>query len=104
MRLIVRAAIAAEVAMAAAMLTASVSAAAIKCRNDFQLVAGNYISTPYCRDNYIAKVASEYGMKAPAAEVRNNPNFKRNVCRLIGRDIRISDACAEVNPWDKGRF
>lgn len=80
------------------------AAAAIKCSNGFQLVDGAMLSTPYCRDNLVAAVAREYGVDAPDAKVRNNPNFKRHVCRLIGQDIRIKEACEEVEPSSRGLF
>lgn len=90
--------------VAAAVLAAPHSAdARIVCRNDSQLVAGSYISTPYCQDAYIARVAREYGMKASAARVRDNPNYKREVCRLIGNDIRVSEFCMNENPRVRGR-
>jgi hypothetical protein len=70
------------------------SAAGIVCREDYQLVQGNLIATPYCGDNYLAKVARTYGMRVSNAEIRNNPNRKREVCRFIGHDIRVSQICA----------
>jgi hypothetical protein len=80
------------------------AAAAIKCSNGFQLVDGAMLSTPYCRDNFVAAVARQYGLDAPDAKVRNNPNFKRHVCRFIGQDIRIKEACEEVEPSSRGHF
>ena len=76
----------------------STPALAIKCQNGYQMVQGNLISTPYCQDQYLAQVARQYGVNAPAAELRNNPNYKRNVCRLVGRDIRIQETCSHVTP------
>lgn len=83
---------------------APATAGAFKCREGFQDVQGSLISTPYCRDNYIAEVARDYGMKASPEAVRNNPNYKRELCRFIGRDIRIQEACIEVSPWGRGRY
>jgi hypothetical protein len=80
------------------------AAAAIKCSNGYQLVDGAMLSTPYCRDNLVAAVARQYGLDAPDAKVRNNPNFKRHVCRFIGQDIRVKEACDEVEPSTRGRF
>ncbi|MCU0954339.1 MAG: hypothetical protein MUC37_06945 [Hyphomicrobium sp.] len=72
--------------------------AAIKCRNGAQLVGGDYISTPYCQDKLLAEVAREYGFKASFAEIRNNPNTKRNICVYVGRDIRVQENCLTANP------
>jgi len=87
-----------------AVTTVQPAAAAIKCSNGFQLVDGAMLSTPYCRDNFVAAVARQYGLDAPDAKVRNNPNFKRHVCRFIGQDIRIKEACEEVEPSSRGHF
>ncbi len=78
--------------------------AKILCNKGFQNVQGSWLSTPYCQDNYVADVAHEYGFKASAAEVRNNPLFKQRLCRFIGQDIRIKESCDEVNPAGRGRF
>ncbi|MDO9381408.1 MAG: hypothetical protein Q7T86_00955 [Hyphomicrobiaceae bacterium] len=78
------------------------ASAAIRCNDDFQVVQGNEISTPYCGDNYLAKVARKYGIRVSNAEIRNNPNRKGEVCRMIGHDIRVKDACAGYSS-DRGR-
>ncbi|HML28287.1 MAG TPA: hypothetical protein PKE16_05510 [Hyphomicrobium sp.] len=80
------------------LITAVPSASAIECREDYQIVQGQPISTPYCRDGYLAKVAREYGFKASAEAIRNNPSRKEEVCRYIGNDIRVQTACSEVLP------
>lgn len=67
--------------------------ARIVCKDDYQVVQGNHISTPYCADNYLARVAREYGVRVSDATIRNNPNKKREVCRFIGHDIRVADNC-----------
>lgn len=82
---------------------ASPADARIVCRNGNQLVAGNWISTPYCEDQRVAEVAAEYGMKVSAHAVRNNPSVKEEVCRLIGHDIRVNMSCATVLPNLHGR-
>lgn len=82
-------------AAGAAALVAVVAPAQAKivCRNGFQVVGGTEISTPYCRDNYLAHVARERGARVSDSAVRNNPNLKQEVCRLVGRDIRVQGAC-----------
>lgn len=85
-------------AIAAFTFASAGPAAAITCKNGYQLVQGNYLSTPYCQDDLLTKVAREYGMRASAAEIRGNPNYKRHVCLFIGRDIRVYDNCLTANP------
>lgn len=79
-------------------LATSAGAEGIQCKNGFQLVQGSWLSTPYCQDALVTQVAHEYGFKATAAEVRNNPMFKQHLCRFIGQDIRIKETCSEVTP------
>lgn len=87
----------------AAVLGSAVPAAAIDCKDGYQLVQGNYLATPYCQDALLTQVAHQYGMHVSASEIRENPNTKRRVCRLIGRDIRVQEACITVNPNGRGR-
>lgn len=87
-----------------AVTMAQPAEAKIKCSEGYQLVNGAMLSTPYCRDNYVAAVARQYGMNAPDAKIRNNPNFKREICRWIGHDIRVKDSCEEVEPSGRSRF
>lgn len=68
-------------------------AAAIKCEKGFQRVQGNLIATPYCQDQYLAQVAREYGFKASAARIRNDPNYKKEICRFVFSDIRVQTNC-----------
>ncbi len=70
----------------------------IKCINGYQVVKGARLATPYCQDNLLAEVAREYGSRVSAKTIRNNPNEKRNVCRLIGQDIRVKHNCDMILP------
>jgi hypothetical protein len=80
--------------MAWAVLLASPAAAfRIKCENGFQRVKGDLISSPYCQDEYLAVVAREYGFSATGAKLRNNPNFKKEICRFVFNDIRVQGTC-----------
>lgn len=81
----------------------SAPAAAIECRGGYQVVQGNLLSTPYCQDALLAKVARQYGFKTSAAAIRQNPNHKREICRFIGRDIRVQENCITANPNGRGR-
>lgn len=75
----------------------------IKCQGGAQLVAGSYISTPFCQDELLASVARSFGVKASADRIRYNPNYKREVCRLVGHDIRVSEHCLNEAPSFRGR-
>jgi hypothetical protein len=97
-------AIALVIAACGLAVVSSEAEARIACSNGNQLVQGSWIVTPYCQDELVAKVARQFGVRASAGAIRNNPNFKRHVCRLIGQDIRIKDTCNEVNPTNRGRF
>jgi hypothetical protein len=79
-----------------AVMLAATNAAAIQCDENYQIVQGQPISTPYCRDGYLAKVARQYGFKTSPAEIRNNPARKAEICRFIGSDIRVQVACSDV--------
>lgn len=68
---------------------ATTTQAAIKCDGDFQNVAGNEVSTPYCRDNNLAAVARSYGIAVSDSDVRNHPGIRSEVRRLIRTDIRV---------------
>lgn len=77
-----------------ALPLAAVPASAIECVDASQRIRpGEYIVTPYCADNYLAKVARSYGTKVTDAEVRNNPSTKREICRFIGHDTRVQHIC-----------
>jgi hypothetical protein len=95
----------AALALPIAVLTAAQPAhAKIKCVNGNQIVNGSPIATPYCQDELVAHVAREHGMTVSAAEIRNNPNYKRNVCQLVGRDNRIYIACIDANSVGRRPF
>jgi hypothetical protein len=38
------------------------------------------------------------------AEIRSNPNAKRNICVFVGRDIRVFENCQTVNPTGRRGF
>lgn len=79
-------------------------AAAIQCKGGYQVVQGNLLATPYCQDALLATVARQYGFKTSASAIRQNPNHKREVCRFVGRDIRVQENCLTANPhYGRGR-
>src|SRR5262249_18964993 len=58
------------------VVAASPAAAKIECRDNFQVTKNGLISTPYCEELQIARVARSYGYNVSDDEVRNNPNTK----------------------------
>jgi hypothetical protein len=87
-----------------AVAAAAPAEARIRCSNGFQIVNGQPIATPYCQDLLVAQVAREHGMRVSDAEVRYNPNTKRNVCQFVGRDIRVYQACIDANSVGRRGF
>ena len=88
----------------ATILMASPAVARIECRGNFQITKYGPISTPYCEEKQIARVARSYGMAVTDDEVRNNPNTKVYLCQIIGGDNRLKGSCAGYNaprgfPW-----
>jgi len=83
----------------AAIIVAS-PASAIDCVRGYQRVQGNLIATPYCQNQQLAEVARQYGLRASAAKIRNNPNFKIEICRTVFNDIRVQITCEQAG-WPK---
>jgi hypothetical protein len=94
----------AAAAVTIAVVTSSTPASAIDCKDGYQLVQGNRLSTPYCQDALLTTVARQYGMKVYAEQIRESPNFKKQVCRLVGRDIRVQENCMISNPNGRRGF
>jgi hypothetical protein len=92
-------------ALAAALtsLAPTEAEARIDCQNGYQRVAGNLISSPYCQDDLIARVAATYGINTSGTRLRADHGHKREVCRFIGRDVRLYEACVLTAPSVKGR-
>ena len=76
------------------VFAASPAEARIECRGNFQITKHGPISTPYCEERQIARVARSYGIGVTDAEVRNNPNTKVWLCQTIGGDNRLKGSCA----------
>jgi hypothetical protein len=85
---------AAVFALLAVSVATEAALAEIRCKESFQVVAGQLIETPWCEDANLAEVARAYGTKVTAREIRNNPNLKQQLCRFIGYDLRVKDTCA----------
>lgn len=80
--------------VATMVLLASPAMARIECRGNFQISKHGPISTPYCEERQIARVARSYGYAVTDEEVRNNPNTKVYLCQIIGGDNRLKGSCA----------
>lgn len=91
---------------AAAVLAASLASPAsarIQCRGNFQVTKYGLISTPYCEEREIARVARSYGANVSDAEVRNNPLTKVYLCQVYGYDTRLKGSCGAYAPELYGR-
>lgn len=88
------------VAVLGVVTLSSAVEARIVCKSGVQRSSGQWIVTPYCQDALLGQVAREHGMRVSDRTLRQNPNRKRHVCRLVGQDIRVRDICRHVNPYD----
>ncbi len=82
---------------------ASPAAARIQCQGSFQVTKYGLISTPYCEEAQIARVARSYGANVSDAEVRNNALTKVYLCQVYGRDTRLKGSCGAYAPEVYGR-
>ena len=86
------------------LIAVTPAVARIECRDNFQVTKHGLISTPYCEEKQIARVARSYGFAVSDDEVRNNPNTKVYLCQIIGNDIRLKGSCGAYSeprgfPW-----
>ena len=79
------------VSMSLVLFAAFPAEARIECRGNFQITKHGPISTPYCEEKQIARVARSYGIAVTDAEVRNNPTAKVWLCQTIGGDNRLRE-------------
>ena len=82
---------------------ASPAAARIQCQGIFQITKHGPISTPYCQEEEIARVARSFGTNVTAAEVHQNPLKKVYLCQIYGDDNRLKGACGAYAPDQYGR-
>ena len=69
--------------------------AGINCSGRYQVVKGyGHIATPYCEDEYLARVARSYGTRVSGSAIRRSPGRKAEICRFVGHDSRVSDICS----------
>ena len=81
------------------------ASAAIKCDGPYQVMKnGQSISTPYCEDDYLTKVARGYGLRYTARQVRWDPSVKQRVCEVVGHDTRVRETCRGFGFEDGNSF
>jgi len=68
--------------------------ARIVCEGNFQIVEDRPVSTPYCRERHLARVARSYGWRVSFEAIRRSESTKADVCRAIGHDNRVHEVCA----------
>ena len=86
-------------ALLALLLAAEPAAAKIQCQGIFQVTKKyGLISTPYCQEEEIARVAQSYGWKVTAAQIHNDALKKVYVCQALGNDNRLKGACGAYSP------
>jgi len=67
----------------------------IVCDGSYQIVQGHPLSTPYCQEQNLARVARAYGMRVSDESIRHSESVKAGVCRAIGYDNRVRDVCLQ---------
>jgi hypothetical protein len=68
--------------------------ARIECDGNFQVAKnGNTFTSPYCQEQNLARVARGYGMRTSFEEIRRSDSVKGQICRAIGHDNRVREAC-----------
>jgi hypothetical protein len=75
-------------------------AARIVCEGNVQVAKGQALPSPICRDRNLARVARSYGIRVTERKIRTSESTKAEVCRAIGFDNRVEEACA---PYLTGR-
>ncbi len=73
--------------------TAEASRYKAKCRGPYQLVQGNWISSPICEERVLRRVARSYGTR-----VSSRYSIKISICFAYGHDIRLSGICGAYRP------
>ncbi len=95
------------VSMALLPATFSTSEARIYCNGEYQIINGQPHATPFCADEYLARVARTYGIRVSGRRIRRDLSKKEEICQFIGHDTRISEICSnhriENDDDDQGR-
>jgi hypothetical protein len=91
------------IALGSAASLATVADAAIVCKDGFQRSGGDWISTPYCNDAELARVARKHGVRVSDAEMRANPARKYEICRFLSGSLAARDYCPGGDGASRGR-
>lgn len=78
--------------------------AAIVCDDNFQVVNGFPVGTPYCREVNLARVARGYGMQVSDQAIHYSESVRAQVCHAIGYDNRVQQICEPYLYNGGGRF
>jgi hypothetical protein len=73
--------------------------ARIVCDGNYQIVRGQPVSTPYCREENLARVARTFGWRISVQEIRYSESKKAQLCRAIGFDNRVQEVCGPYQPF-----
>lgn len=76
--------------------------ARIVCEGNFQIVNGLPVSTPYCREQTLGRVARSYGWSVSDRAIRYSESAKADVCRAIGYDTRVQEICGPYQDYGGG--
>ena len=96
MRLLTKGNLLAGLVAVLAMAISAEAYAGIKCSGRYQVVSGHgHLATPYCADEYLARVARGYGTRVSGSAIRRNPSRKEEICQFIGHDSRVADICSK---------
>lgn len=76
--------------------------AKIRCQGIFQVTKYGLLSTPYCQDQEIARVARSRGWNVSQAQIGNDPLKKVQICQVLGSDVRLKGACGAYAPENYG--
>jgi hypothetical protein len=91
------------IAMLSATGMPTATEAAIVCKDGFQRSGGGWISTPYCNDAELARVARKHGVRVSDAEMRANPARKYEICRFLSGSLAARDYCPDGDGSSRGR-
>lgn len=73
---------------------------AIVCKDEFQIVEGKPIESPYCADKYVAKVARDHGENVRGRDLRSSDALKNETCALVDADNRANEICGDTEAQD----
>lgn len=81
---------------------ASPAEAKIRCNGRYQLTSLGEVSTPYCEDHLLTKVARARGYNVTFAQVHNNWGVKKRVCYGLRYHPIVGDICTGIIPDHDG--